>query len=164
MRLQPWDIFDACRIGNLQQVTELIALQADIVNLKDDKGFTPLILAVYNNQPAIVDYLLANGADTDAVDAAGNTALMGVCFKGYNEMATKLIEAGASLNKQNMQGATALTFATSFNHLQIVELLLRSGANAALPDLRGKIPLDHARVQENWEMFDLINDYRKTAQ
>lgn len=34
---------------------------------------------------------------------------MGVCFKGYKEIAALLLEHGADVNVQNLDGATALT-------------------------------------------------------
>jgi hypothetical protein len=38
-------------------------------------------------------------------------------------------------------------------------MLLKKGADINLVDTRGKSPLDHARIQENWNMVDLIEKY-----
>jgi hypothetical protein len=152
-----YDIFDACRKDDLEQVKKLFELEPEIINAEDHKGFTPLILAVYNKN--VVDFLLQKGAGTGSQDAAGNSALMGVCFKGYTELAKKLIEAGADVNQRNGNGATALTFAATFGHLEIAETLLKKGADLTLRDARGKSPLDHARLQENWNMVDLLEKY-----
>ena len=116
-------------------------------------------LAAYNDQRDVVDFLLANGVDLNAQDAAGNTALMGVSFKGYKEIAKKLIDAGADVNLRNANGAPALTFAATFGQLQIAEWLLEKGAKINLPDARGKTSLDHAVIQENEAMIDLIERY-----
>lgn len=40
--------------------------------------------------------LLSNNVDVNGRDASGNTALMGVCFKGYEVIARILIEAGST--------------------------------------------------------------------
>ena len=103
--------FDACRSGNLPLVDELFQQDNTLIHTIDSKGFTPLILAVYNEQPGVVDYLLQQGAHVDAQDFAGNTALMGVCFKGYKKIAAQLLSAGADVNITNANNATALTFA-----------------------------------------------------
>ena len=156
---QPTEIFDACRRGDLDAVSAIYEADKESINATDMKGFSPLILAVYNDQPAVVDFLLQKGAQLEVGDTAGNTALMGVCFKGYTEVAAKLIEAGADVHQRNGNGATALTFAATFGHLEIARMLLEKGADIYVADTRGKTPLDHARMQENWEMYDLLGKY-----
>ena len=157
------EIFDACRNGDILTLQQLLTADTTLVNAVDMKGFTPLILASYNEQPEIVEILLRHGADINAQDAAGNTALMGVCFKGYKDIAKKLIDAGADINVRNSNGAPALTFAATFGHLQIAEWLLQKGADLSLRDSRGKSPLDHAVIQENEAMIELFERYLPSA-
>jgi ankyrin repeat protein len=150
---------DACRRGDTKEVKQLCDMFPELINARDAKGFTPLIIAVYNHQAAVADILLANGADVNVQDFSGNTALMGTCFKGYADLADKLLEAGADVNIRNGQGAPALTFAATFGQLQIAEKLLQKGAVIDFQDARGKTPLDHARIQENDVMAALIEKY-----
>ncbi len=151
--------FDACRQGNYTEVEELFSVNTGLIHTEDAKGFTPLIIAVYNNNASVVKFLLSKGATTKEADFSGNTALMGVCFKGYKEIASLLIDAGADVNQRNSQGAPALTFAATFGHLEIAEMLLEKGADTNLKDSRGKTPLDHAVIQENEPMVELIKRY-----
>ena len=153
------DLFEACRINDLDTVKDLYEQDASIIHTTDARGFTPLILAVYNDAPEIVRFLIEKGADLNAQDASGNTALMGVCFKGYKNIAQQLIAAGATINQRNGNGATALTFAATFGHLQIAEWLLQNGADLNVPDTRGKTPVDHAYIQENEAMMELFQRY-----
>ena len=153
------DFFEACRSGKREEVMRLYQVEPALVNAVDAKGYTPLIIAAYNNQPELTAFLLEQGADPDAQDAAGNTALMGVSFKGYTDIARQLVEAGADVNVRNSSGAPALTFAATFGHLRIAELLLQRGADITLADARGKTPFDHARIQENEAMMDLIERF-----
>jgi len=163
MSFEQANIFEACRSGNIELVEKIYTEAPESINTVDAKGYTPLILAVYNYQPGIVNFLIAKGAELDAADMAGNTALMGVCFKGYKDLAEKLIDAGADVNRRNVNGATALTFVATFGHFKIAEKLLKMGADTNVPDVRGKTPLDHARIQENWPMYDLIAGYAANA-
>src|SRR5690349_1653087 len=102
------NFLDACRRGDTGTVTQLCQQFPNFINASDSKGFTPLIIAVYNNQPAVTAILLQNGADPNAQDVSGNTALMGACFKGNTALAEKLINAGAAINLRNGQGVSAL--------------------------------------------------------
>ena len=154
--------FDACRRGDAAQVTRLYEHDQSLINIMDTRGFTPLILAVYNNQPQVVTYLIEKGAAVDAQDFSGNTALMGASFKGYTDVVQQLIAAGADVNLVNGNGATALTFAATFGQLQIAEILLHQGADVTVRDVRGKSPIDHAIIQENEAMVALLdNHYRQ---
>jgi ankyrin repeat protein len=140
---------DACRRGDRGDVTKMCELFPELINESDNKGFTPLIIAAYNNQLGVVETLLQAGADTTAGDRNGNTALMGAIFQGYDAIVHKLLHAGADPNMQNGQGATALTFAATFHRNQLAQRLLQAGADKNIADAFGKTPLDHARVQGN---------------
>lgn len=154
---EPANFLDACRRGDSGAVTQLCQQFPNLINAADGKGFTPLIIAVYNNQPTITDILLQNGADPNAKDVSGNTALMGTSFKGYVTLAEKLIAAGADVNLRNEQGAAALTFAAMFGQPAIAKLLLQHGASPNDPDNNGKTALDHASLQKNEEMVALLS-------
>lgn len=147
---------DACRRGDRADVAKMCELFADLINAPDAKGYTPLIVAAYNNHPSIVALLLQQGALPDAQDSAGNTALMGASFKGYPDIVQLLLQAGADVNLRNAQGAPALTFAATFGQLEVARTLLEQGADTSLQDSRGKTPLDHALLQENQPMIDLL--------
>lgn len=159
MQVDITDIFDACRKGDLDRVKKIYDFDAESIHAEDHKGFTPLILAVYNDNAPVVQFLLEKGAKVDRPDLSGNSALMGVCFKGYKNITKMLIDAGVDVNQRNSNGATALTFAATFGHLEITEMLLKNGADIELRDQRGKSSLDHARLQENEAMIALIEKY-----
>ncbi|UWX56646.1 ankyrin repeat domain-containing protein [Maribacter litopenaei] len=97
-------------------------------------------MATYYNQLEITQFLLESGADINARDAAGNTALMGVCFKGFFEVAKILIENGAKIDVQNTMGATALIYSVMFNKFDIAKLLLDEGADKGIRDRKETLP------------------------
>ena len=53
----------------------LIKAGADINAKGEAEGFTPLMMAAGLNQPKIVEILIANGADKDAVDQDNDKAI-----------------------------------------------------------------------------------------
>ncbi|MGZ8536860.1 MAG: ankyrin repeat domain-containing protein [Flavisolibacter sp.] len=149
--------FDACRRGDEKDVTKFCELFPELIDEKDAKGYTALIIAAYNNQTTIVSILLNAGANPDSQDLAGNSALMGASFRGYPEVAELLLNAGANPDLRNEQGAPALIFAATFGQLEIAGNLIKRGADKNLVDSRGKSALDHAVLQENEAMIALLS-------
>lgn len=77
-------IIQAARVGNAEVINESIYQKADI-NAVDEKGYTPLIVACYNNRYESAKLLLELGADVNAQGLGGYTALMGVA-KSFDRM------------------------------------------------------------------------------
>ncbi|MFA6083558.1 ankyrin repeat domain-containing protein [Mucilaginibacter sp.] len=148
------DIFEAARQNVLPALSE--ALRDSGADVRDGRGSTPLIVAVYYNNKEATSLLLEAGADTEAQDSTGNTALMGACFKGYTETAEILLRAGSIPNALNGNGATALTFAATFGQTETISLLLKYGADPLIKDRFGKNPIDYAMVQENEAGYELM--------
>ena len=73
--------FNEIRNGDLTKVEALIAMTPELINSRDDRGSTPLILATYYDHAHITDLLLEKGAEIDAKDASGNTALWAYVLK-----------------------------------------------------------------------------------
>lgn len=150
-------LHQAARLGRDDVLPALLQAGAD-AEARDAKGYTPLILASYNGHEGATAVLLAHGADTAAGDGArGNTALMGVAFKGYANIARLLLDAGADVNQRNLAGQTALMNAVMFGHGAIVEMLLAAGAETAVIDVAGNSPASIAAGQANTAMADLLD-------
>ena len=150
------DFFELIRWGELAEVKQMVEADPSLLRIADPKGYPPLILASYNEQYDMTQYFLEQGADVDAKDAASNTALMGVCFKGYKAIAALLLEHGADVNIQNLNGATALIYAATFGQTEIAKLLLEKGADKTLRDVRGNTAQTHAKFQGMAQLAELL--------
>ncbi len=156
-------LHEAARIGRDDMILALLQAGAGM-EARDAKGYTPLILASYNGHAATTALLLAHGADPGGVDEArGNTALMGVAFKGYADIARSLLDAGAGANQRNRAGQTALMNAVMFGHAAIVEMLLAAGADTRAIDLAGNSAASIAAAQSNSTMSDRIDRATRDA-
>jgi ankyrin repeat protein len=145
-------LFDAARLGRIDMIDPLVKAGADI-NAYDDRGFTPVILAAYNGQAATVDALIAKGANACRPDRdQGNTAQMGVAFKGEDAIAARLLKAGCDVNARNNAGQTALMMASLFNRTRQVEMLLAAGADRTIKDGAGRSASSVAADQGNAPM------------
>ncbi len=69
------DLFQAIRLGDVQEVRRLIALGADPDTILDSGGGTPLYYAVEVNNGGIIRALLEVGANRLAIDQDGQTIL-----------------------------------------------------------------------------------------
>jgi hypothetical protein len=97
-------------------------------NALNSDGETPLMEATYNGDLKAVDQLLNQGAEIDAQDADGWTALMCAIKFDYPEIATRLLERGANPNLKTFEdGTTALIIAATMGRLGIVRDLLDRG-------------------------------------
>ena len=90
--------------------------------------------AALNGQSAEVTKMLEEGADVNAKDQDGRTALMYAAFNGHTEIIEKLIRKGASVNLCDSFGRTALMFASSGPYPAAVKLLLTNRADPNIAD------------------------------
>lgn len=148
---------DAARTGRDDVIPALLSAGVEIDG-HDVKGHNALILASYNGQASTTALLLAVGAAVDSPDGGrGNTALMGVAFKGHHAIAAMLIDAGADVNRRNWSGQTALMNAALFNHATIVDMLLAAGADATIADDIGNTASSVAEAQDNQAMITRLS-------
>lgn len=156
MYTSPYEtVFTLIREEKTEELAKLLATIPAVVSAKDGRGSSPLLLATYlNNMPA-TRLLVEAGADLN-LDAGTGTPLMGVCFKGYPEIAAYLIKAGADVNAVNPKAGTALSFAAMFNRVALVDLLLAHGADPSLKDAQGLTAADHATRQGFNEMAERL--------
>jgi ankyrin repeat protein len=85
--------------------------------------------------------LLSEGADPNAVQANGTSALMWAVFHGDVVSARRLIENGADVNLVNDFGATALAEAAVLANRDVLELLLDAGADVNAANADGQTAL-----------------------
>jgi ankyrin repeat protein len=104
-------------------------------------GRTALWLAANEGHAAAVQALLQTGADANKADTNGYAPLS---RSASAPIATMLIERGASVNAANTFGQTALSCAAQEGDADVVEALLKAGADANKADDDGNAPLSGA--------------------
>ncbi len=93
------------------------------VNAANNAGKRPLHFAA-ESWGDIIKELLSAGADIDAQDNEGNTALIIVCMEGREKEARLLIRKGADVNIKNKEGKSAADIAAEKGLADVLELLL----------------------------------------
>jgi ankyrin repeat protein len=102
-----------------------------------------LLWAAENGQVEIAKLLIEGGAEIDASDHFGNTALH--LSLRYPELVTLLLDGGAEVNAKNAFGNTPLHLAVEDK--RVVEILLAAGAEVNTKNGFDKTPLDYAMRQ-----------------
>ncbi|XP_036144364.1 ankyrin repeat domain-containing protein 27 [Monomorium pharaonis] len=114
---------------------------------KDDKGLTPLHVAVLHDQLVIVDFLLDRDTDLNAADSDGMTALHHACAKGHQNILLLLLHAHADPAVTDLRGNTPLHLAVDRGHESCVKALLylsehmRTPIDANIANDNGDMPL-----------------------
>ena len=108
---------------------------------------SPVADAAARRDMAAVRTLLQQGADVNAAQGDGMTALHWASRNGDNELATLLLRAKASVKATTRVGAyTPLHLAAEGGHAPVVAALLKAGADPAAATTTGVTPLHFAAL------------------
>ena len=123
------------------------------VNAKDAIKDSPYLYAGARGHLEILKLTLAHGADLKSTNRYGGTALIPASERGHVETVRTLIEAGVDVDHVNNLAWTALLEAVILGdggprYQQIVDLLVKAGADVNLADGDGVTPLAHARSRD----------------
>jgi ankyrin repeat protein len=102
------NIFLLARSGDTNKLREFVELSPELdVDQKNHKGYSPLMIAVYNGKVEAAEFLLGKGVDPNSIDLSGNTILMGAAFKGDVGLVKLLLNRGALKEIESFTGFTA---------------------------------------------------------
>jgi ankyrin repeat protein len=151
-------IMNALRNGDGTVFDRLLRENPEAVNAKGSGGWTPIMYAALYGDGETVRLLLNKGANPNAQNDDGGTALM---YATDNEEKTKLLlDQGADPNLRSGEGRTALLVAVGrAGSYPVVKLLLDKGADAriGLPDGRGG--LSAAAGSRDAKVLQLLLDH-----
>jgi uncharacterized protein len=133
----------AAYVGNDAIVDALLARGADPL-AADATGKPPIVYAAAGARFAVVTRLLARHIDVNARYPNELTLLMWACGPdeavpdgNATELISYLLDAGAHIDDRDDRGRTALMIAAEAGRSEIVELLLKRGADPSLKDKAG---------------------------
>ena len=143
--------------GDFVEIAQLLVENGAKVNAPSPTGWYPLMTAAGRGNIKVMNYFLAQGADPNAADRAGLTALYSAAGSDYGlSTAAALLSHGAKPNAKNMHGGTALHQAASQGAIKVIELLLANKADVNAGNNEGYTPL-HGAISYG------KNDTRKTV-
>jgi ankyrin repeat protein len=115
-----------------------------------------LLEAARKGEAGEVPALIVHGADVNAVDVYGRTALMEAAEAGHDDIVEMLLQAGARPNGKDRYDDDALLLAVREGHKQSVESIIAAGADVNVPDANGNTPLLLAVTQRDPELVAVL--------
>jgi uncharacterized protein len=173
------EIFDVVRAGDTVRLKALLADEPGLVNIRNERGHSPVLIAQYHHKKEAVAVLLAAGPELDLFDAAsvGDTKRVAAlldhdpsqinaysndgfyplglaAFFGHPETVKFLISRGADLTQvaRNPMRVQPLNAAVAGRSIEVVRLLVEAGAPIDPQQQEGWTPLHGAVHQGNVEM------------
>ncbi|CAM3404847.1 hypothetical protein BOSP111201_03315 [Bordetella sputigena] len=150
-------IMQAVRDGAWHVYDVLAADKRTDVNVANDHDETPLMYLAIQGQLDRAKFLIARGAQ---VNRLGWTPLHYAASKGQMDMARLLLGHKAIVNAPGPDGTTPLMMAGLSGSRDMVDLLLKAGADATMRNSQG---LDAAAWAESAKHQDLAADLRQAA-
>lgn len=120
---------EAVRSRDGAKAMELVRSRPIVINARDDKGETALMIAIERRDEDWTGFLLHQGADPNLAARNGDTALITAARAGYAEAIGSLLSMGVKVDAANRSGETALIIAVQQRHADIVKVLLAAGAD-----------------------------------
>ena len=139
-----------------------------IINARDEKGETALIVAITRRDEEWTGFLLNEGADPNLAARNGETPLIAASRIGFGGAVVDLIRLGAKIDASNRMGETPLIVAVQNRHSAIAKALLELGADPDKPDsAAGYSARDYAkrdsRTRELLKLIEAADSARKAA-
>jgi ankyrin repeat protein len=137
------EIHQAVIAGDLNKVRVLIDSDSTLLELKNNHGETPLIVACKTRQIAIANYLIDKGANVNAKTGNGITPLFSFRRDMDNclVLVQRLIDKGADVNAKLLldRNWTVLLNTVALGNQKAAKLLIDHGADININDIAGTL-------------------------
>lgn len=112
----------AVRNDQEEMVSWLLENGADVNTVSKDRGYTPVMDAVWRTNVALTKLLLEKGAKLDTISKEGQTILVLAVGIGNAEICELLLKNGADSETKDAMGMSARGYANLFKKPAIVEV------------------------------------------
>jgi ankyrin repeat protein len=160
--------------ARLSRTTVRLLNAGALFNERDQRHRTPVHAAVagmpedsgrVNHYRDAAALMLARGAEPGPWDRKGITPLHLAARKSSAALVDWLIQMGASVDKQDDRGRSALWYASAGRHnLGVFEALLRHNADPGLTPEQGPSPIRRAAASQAWQKVHLLLELDPDAQ
>jgi len=152
------ELHEAAATGRLSRVRKLVEADPAAAKGYSPDGFPVLALAAVFGHEETARYLLASGADVNAVatNGSGYTALTGAVTNGHAAIAAWLVANGADVNYRYSKNYSPLLAAAANGHLDILKMLIAHGAESDARTDDGKTALGLAEERKHQAVAEYL--------
>jgi len=151
-------LFDAIQAGEKEKVKALLEKDKTLLEAKNDRGSTALIVAASVGKTEMVKLLVNNGADVKAMNDFLNTPLHYAALSGDVESFILLENKGADLEATNNRGAYPRDYAVQSGNLELFKYIEKKGLDIEKRGSNGATLLHNAAHSGNHEIFKYLAD------
>jgi ankyrin repeat protein len=127
------------------------------INAPIREGLPPLAEAAFLGDIDVVEYLLKKGAKAEGTTTPPNSPIYFAIIKDNIAIVKRFLDLGISPNYAwPDRGGTLLTAAVDFGHLDIVELLVKHGADVNFIGNGNYSPLYRSIFSDYFDIFKLL--------
>ena len=154
----PEGILRAAWIGDTKEVSKILHKNSDAMKEYYDRIGYPLHVAIFNEKPEMVSYLIKKGADVNQQGALGQRPLHFAAQGESPSIISMLAKAGARLEEKDDEGATPLLAACRHMKAGAVQELIKAGARLNVFDENRDSPLHFACMYDSMEIAKALVD------
>jgi ankyrin repeat protein len=157
------NLIEAIENGNLKAAQSALKNGAD-ANTRERRipYRKALMMVAAEGKEDLAILLLEYGADVNAIDADGHTALMEAANFEHLNVVKFLVEHGANVNAAatlgGYTGYTALIYASERGHVNVVKYLIKHGANINAKKKNGDTALSLAENNGHTEVARILRE------
>jgi ankyrin repeat protein/tetratricopeptide (TPR) repeat protein len=140
----------------------LLDYGADI-EARDKWGNAPLLLAAVNHQTAIVDLLIASGANQEVKNDDGLHLIHSASRAPYPALMEKLLDKGADIEAKDKYGQTPLYMAVWGGRTKNTETLLHRGANIKVFNYNSMSVLMSAAQEGHLDVMEVLLKFARES-
>lgn len=113
----------AARCDNIEYVKWLIDRKADVNIISKDRGYSPVMDAVWKKNIEMVKLFIKKGADLNIMSSDGQPILVLAVGNGNAKIVELLLKAGANPDVQDGMGMSARSYANLFKNDDLIKLM-----------------------------------------
>jgi ankyrin repeat protein len=152
----PQGFLKAIENENIDAVHVFLSCGIDL-EVKDERGWTPLMIAAANGKEKLTHLLIHSGARLMSKDVNGFTPLHWAAFKGMSNIVELLISKEVDIDAQSKFKWTPLMQACTRGHLEVCSILVAAGANLDLANSEGSTALQIASSKGFHGIVELLS-------
>ena len=127
------DFFLCCTHGTSEKIKQIVQHKTFNIEVKNNNGWTGLIIACFNSHVELAVYLISKGANVNAVNNKGTSVFMYAKtpviqnFKGINILEI-LLDNGAKINHLDKFNKSVLDYVYDLKDEKLLKWLTSKGA------------------------------------